>query len=304
VRIIDPVTVAPGTPGVDTILASTNVAEADAPAWTAGTYNLGTQRMYNHRVYEVLASPSTSDQPDVGAAKTSPTWLDLGATNRWRLFDGVINQQTTRAGTIAITLTPGRVVNSLALFNLSGTALTVTVTDPVEGVVYNRVVPLQDNSLIIDGYSYCFSPITFVSDVVLMDLPNYGSATIAITIDAGSDTAKCGEIVIGRQQVLGKTKYGLSAGIDSYSVKTRDAFGNFKVTPRSYSKWVDYDVRIAAGASDGIHNLLITKRDIPTVYVGSVSRSISITLGFFRRFTTVLSDPGGSDVAIEVEGVT
>ena len=77
-RVIVPIVIVPGTPGVDTRLTTTNVAENDATLWSAGTYNTGTQRLYNHKLYQVVASPSTTDQPDVGAAKVSPTWLDLG----------------------------------------------------------------------------------------------------------------------------------------------------------------------------------------------------------------------------------
>lgn len=303
-RIIDPVTVIPGTPGVDTILTSTNVVEADAALWTAGTYNTGTQRMYDHRVYEVLASPSTTDQPDQGAAKSSPTWLDLGATMRWRPHDSVLGQQTTRSGTIINTYTPGQVVNAMAAFNVSGTTMTVTVTDPIEGVVYNRVIPLQDNGLIIDGYSYCFSPISYINDLVRMDLGNYGTAVISITIDAGADTAKCGEIVLGRQQIIGRSKYGVGLGIDSYSTKTRDAFGNFKVTPRAYSKFAEFDVVIPNAAVDGIQNLLASLRDRPIVYVGSADRAATIVYGYFRRFRTIIENPSSSVCAIEVEGLT
>jgi len=137
------------------MLTASNVPETDAPAWTAGTYTIGQQRIYEHRIYEVIVT-STTARPDIGAAATPPSWLDLGATNRFKMFDQIINTQTVYAAEIDVDITPATIVNSAAFFGLSGNSITVTMTDPTEGVVFTETRSLQDNTIIIDWYSYFF----------------------------------------------------------------------------------------------------------------------------------------------------
>lgn len=303
--ILPSTVVAPGTPGVDTILTSTNVLENDATLWSAGTINLGQQRIYNHRLYQVIANPSTTDQPDVGAAKTvSPTWLDMGAVKRWKMFDALIASQTTRTGNIAVTLTPATAITGLALFGLEGTSLTVTMTDPSEGVVYSRTISLIDNSMVIDWWTYFTEPIVQLSTVVLLDLPAYMNAVLSITVDAGAGTAKVGDLVIGAQREIGEALFGTGVGIDSYSLKTRDDFGNLTITPRSYSDRADYDVSIPTAQVYRTKRLLTDLRDTPCVYIGDPARLETIVYGFFRTFNIVLEDNGDSSCSIEVEGLT
>lgn len=304
-RVIRPIDIVPGTPGIDTILTSTNVLENDATLWSAGTINLGQQRIYNHRLYQVIANPSTTDQPDVGAAKTtSPTWLDLGAVNRWKMFDAIVNSQTTGSGTVAVTLTPAQAINALALLNLGGSNLTVTMTDPIEGVVFSATVNLQDNSQIVDGYSYCFEDIVQRRDVVITGMPSYVNAVLSVTVDAGAGTAKIGELVIGRAKSIGEANFGTSVGIQSYSVKDRDSFGNVTVVARSSAKRTEYDVSLDTSIVDAVHSFLTDIENVPCVFIGDANRSSTIVYGFFKDFMIVLEDAGTSHCSIEVEGLT
>ena len=204
-RIITPLPVTPSN------LTASNVAITET-AWTAGTYTTGTQRYEGVTLYEVVASPSTTDQPSVGAAKDVPTWKVVGAINRYKMFDNVISSQSTRSGTIVVTIDPNQVVNAAAFFGLVGNTVNVVMTDPVEGVVYNQTKTLQDNILITDWYAYFFEGIYQLTDAVFTDLPSYLNATITATIDAGASSAACGEMVIGRQALaLDRTFAGLVA---------------------------------------------------------------------------------------------
>ena len=83
-------------------LTASNVAETDYPAWTAGTYTLGTRRIYDHKIYEVVTS-ATTDRPDIGAAAVPATWLFVSATNRYKMFDISVGSATTNSGSINVT---------------------------------------------------------------------------------------------------------------------------------------------------------------------------------------------------------
>jgi hypothetical protein len=324
-RIIQPIAIEPGTPlleygslsldflaqqyvvadpiGDPTVLIATNVPEDDAAPWAAGSYSSGNTVLFDHQVYEALAT--TSAQPDIGAAADPPSWLLLGAANRWKMFDGIISNQTEQLGIISVSIRPGTPVNALALFGVNGSELSVRVTDPVAGIVYDETRPLQDNSAITNLYAYFFEDIVPIRDVVVLDLPSYRNATIDITIVAGADVARCGELVLGRQREIGRAAFGLSHGIDSYSkVQRNEDFGDITIVKRAYSKRCDYDVILQTNRVDAVQDLLASIRDTPIVYIGDRNRRSTIVYGFFRTFTIVLSNPATSTCSIEVEGLT
>lgn len=283
-------------------LTASNVTISET-LWTAGTYTTGTQRYEGTTLYEVIASPSTTDQPSVGAAKATPTWKIIGAINRYKMFDNVISTQTSRTGTIVVTVDPGQVINAAAFFGLSGNTINVVLTDPVEGVVYNQTKTLQDNTLISDWYAYFFENIYPLTDAVFTDLPSYLNATITVTINAGGAVAKCGEMVIGRQATLGVANFNTSISIQDYSIKTTDDFGNIVIEERAYSKRADYDVTVETSRVSTVQKLLADIRTTPTVFIGEEAKPETVIYGFYKSFNIVISTPSISDCSIEVEGL-
>lgn len=284
------------------MLTASNVPETDAPVWTAGTYTLGTKRIYDHHVYEVIVS-STTDRPDIGAVAATPTWLDLGATNRFKMFDQIISTQTIYTGEVDVDITPNAIVNAAAFFGLSGNEITLTMTDPIDGVVYTETRSLQDNTLIVDWYTYFFEDIAFLPDMVFLNLPAYGSATLNAIVDGGAGDAKVGEVVLGKQRKLGVSNFGTNVSIIDYSVKSVDDFGNTIIVQRAYSKRADYDVTVETGAVAAVQKALADIRTTPTVFIGDEQRPETVVYGFYKQFNIVLSTPSISDCSIEVEGL-
>lgn len=288
-------------PVTSAMVTASNVAITET-LWTAGTYALNTQRYVGTRLYKVIVA-STSDNPTVGVTLTPPSWQDIGAINRFKMFDQVVNTQTTRTGLIDVNVLPGTIINALAMFDLDGVSTTITMTDPVEGVVFNETKSLQDNTIIIDWYSYFFESITTRSDVVFLGLPAYGSATIRIQVNAGASTAAIGEVVIGKQRNLGVTNFGTSVSILDYSRKETDEFGNIVVETRPFSKRADFDVTVETGSIAAVQKALASIRTTPTVFIGDEDRAETIVYGFYRGFNIIISTPSISDCSIEVEGL-
>ena len=288
-------------PVTSAMVTASNVTITDT-LWTAGTYTLNTQRYVGTRLYKVIVA-STTDNPTVGVTLTPPSWQDIGAINRFKMFDQVVNTQTTRTGLIDVNVLPGTIINALAMFDLDGVSTTITMTDPVEGVVFNETKSLQDNTIIIDWYSYFFESITTRSDVVFLGLPAYGSATIRIQVNAGASTAAIGEVVIGKQRNLGVTNFGTSVSILDYSRKETDEFGNTVVETRPFSKRADFDVTVETGSVAAVQKALASIRTTPTVFIGDEDRAETIVYGFYRGFNIIISTPSISDCSIEVEGL-
>lgn len=283
-------------------LLSTNVPIDDAPDWAPGIYPAESTVVFNFRIYESL--DETSDQPDEGAVAEIPTWIDLGAINQWRMFDGVIGQRTVNAGLIDVTLSElPKVINAISLFGLTGKALHVTVTDPIDGVVYETEIALQDNSAVTDWYNYFFEAIIQREDVTLIDLPNYKNAEINLVIDSGDSDATCGEVVLGRQTTLGVTNFGTSISIQDYSRKERDQFGNISVVERRFAKLVDYDVTVETKSASNIQSILARIRAQPVVFIGDENKPETVVYGFYRGWRIGLDAPSISTATIEVEGI-
>ena len=266
------------------------------PTITAPTDNV-------HKVYESLSAGNTKNYPPLDVLETIPKWVEVSSTNRWKVFDGKVGTQTEQAASMAYTLVPGR-IDSIALLNMDATGVSIVMTDPVDGEVYNKTIDLVSTSNVYDGYTYCFEPIIRKTDVVLLDLPPYAAASIDITITNTDDIARCGAIIVGLQRYIGETLFGMALGITSYSTKQADSFGNYSITRRSNSKLFSTDVRIPNDQIDEVYRLLSLYESELLVWVGVGIYTSMIVYGFYKDFSIVMPGPRHSDCAIEIEGLT
>lgn len=289
-----------------TVLTSSNVPENDYPEWVAGTYNLGIRVIIaaQHTIYEVVAPVSTTDSPLVGIAKAVPTWVVVGPTNRWRMFDSSVGTLTTNPGSIVVVLTPGKVINSLALFNLAGRSVRVTMVDSVDGMVYDRTLNLVAG--VTNWYEYFFSEIETRTDIVITDMPAYGTASVTVTITSNTGSAAVGHLAIGTIEDLGCAAYGASVGAISYSRKDRDAFGNPIIVKRSNAKTAGFDISFDTARLATIQRILIDLDAVPVVWIGSPlpQYEATVVFGFYRDFSLNYEGPKISRGSINVEGVT
>lgn len=298
-KIIRPITV------TDAVLDSSNVPENDFAEWASGTTYADGDKVIvlsTHRIYESLVGSNTGNDP---TTDDGTNWLDISATNRWKAFDQTITDQTTNTTSVTYTFDPQSLTNAIAFFNVDGTEIEVTVTDPTDGVVYDNTVSLVDNGAVDNWYGYFFEPIVRRSEIVLLDLPNYASATIDVSINANTgDDAKVGQIVFGSQKTLGLTTYGTSLGIQDYSTKDTDAFGNVVITERRFAQLVDYDVKMATSTVRDVQKTLASYRATPLVYTGTDDGTYGdLVYGYYRSFGINISTPSYSDATIEVEGL-
>lgn len=305
-RVIQPLPITP-------IMLTSNVPETDAPAWVAGSYALGARVIRDYHVFESLADANTADP----LADTTPAkWLDTGADNRWKMFDKGAAQQvgattvqrqvfligtaTTNPTSIDLTINPGAVVNAIALFGLTGYRVTVTMTDPVEGIVYQRVFNLIDPSA-SGMWEWLFKPADHREAVTALDLPAYGTASIRILIqaDAGG-MARCSMAVLGVVTDIGESVFGTGIGVTDFSRKEVDDFGNETVIERGFRDRVQYDVRIDTENVSFAKRFLTSLRAKPAVYIGDENREETIIFGRYRELQIVLSNPSISECALDV----
>jgi len=181
--------------------------------------------------------------------------------------------------------------------------------DPVAGEIYNESYNLVTTVAVLDWYMYWFEPIIRATDLVKTDLatigiPPYTDAVWTITITNTDSIAACGEIVVGLQATLGALEYGAEAGIVDYSTKTADAYGNFTITERAYSKRNSYDVTVFNTAVNEVFRLLSVYRATALVWVGHEDYTMFIVYGFYKDFRIGMRYPAYSIMTIDIEGLT
>lgn len=288
----------------DVILTSSNVAENDAPLWVSGqNTNLNDLRIYQHRVYKNITG---TEDVNIPPPDQPLNWLDLGATNRYRMFDKIVGNPTTNMNTIDVTITPGIPITAIVLFNLDAASIRVIGESASTGVFYDKTVELQDYSGVTDWFQYFYSDVgeRIKSEMAFLDIPVVGAATYRVVIDNGNQLAMCGEMVIGKQTVLGYINYGTSVGIIDYSKKELDQFGNFVVAERRFANRANYDVTVNTPRINFVKRTLAEVRATPVVYIGNSENPETIVYGFYRNFDIVISGPSASECSLEVEGLT
>ena len=289
----------------DVVLTNSNVTESDYPPYAAGiTFNLNqfciVVGVDTHDVYQSLVASNVGNNP-----ATSPTkWALVSKTNRWKMFDGSVSSQTKRTDSIDITLTvAGSVVDSIALLNISAASVQV-IQKTSDGVTYNKTKSLVSTAGITDMYSYLTEPIVRMTDLVLTDLPPYANSTIRIILsDAGADVL-CGACVVGQKRDIGGTQYGANAGIQDYSIKQKNAYGDYSILQRAFAKRADFTIQVESGMVDQVQALLAQYRAQPIVYVGSDLYSATIIYGFYKDFSITISYPTMSICSMQIEGLT
>lgn len=301
-RVIKPITV------TDAILASSTIPEPDTSKgeveWTAGTYNLGDRRIVSstHKIYEVVADPSTTDNPVTGAAKAVPTWVEVQATNRYAMFDNV-NSTLSTGDNIQVALTPGKVAAGLAGFAIKADSINVTCVSAADGEVYNVDINMLNNDEVADWYSYFFASIEFIDQFILTDIPAYSDLTTTVTINGTG--AEVGTLIAGGVIDIGVALYGTSwQGLD-FSKKERDQFGNTTLTQGRTADRLDYDVHTEKGRFGYVKQQLRELTGVPAVWIGNpndVNDGTSV-FGYYVDNQINISNPSLLDVTITVEGL-
>lgn len=220
-----------------------------------------------HDVYESLQAGNTGHVP---RETDSLWWLKVGSTNRWKMFDDSPSSQTT-GSSVAVSIDVISLIDSVVLLNLSGSSVNITLTDDVEGEVYNQDHDLTATSGIDDWWLYLFEPIDRSSALFVGDLPPVFAGTLEITITEVTSDALVGIgcCIIGLAVEAGGTQYGAGVGIQDYSVIEKDAYANYLIKERKFSDKANFTVSVKNENAPKIKKLLTSLRATPAVFIGA-----------------------------------
>ena len=316
-----PTTSAQVTRAADVVTGSgliyTDVPETDYAAWVGGTtYTALTDYVIRttattHKVYQCLVTHTTAATPEDNTTGATPKWLEIGPTNRWGMFDRKVGTETTKATSMTYLLKPGR-ANSLGLLGVDADSVEVSLISNGE-TVYVASVDLNSGNSVGDWYQYFYEPIyqvdavaiTNLLDAALMAIPAYGDGVLCVRFLATTGNVTCGVMAVGLYAELGLTQYEPTIGIIDYSRKSVDAFGNYDITERTYSKRMSATLEVDAADVDNTARLLTQYRATPVVWVGADNLYSSLIIyGFCKDWEETIKGPSHSICSIQIEGLT
>jgi hypothetical protein len=297
-NVIEPLAV------TDAILTASNVTEDDHAAWSGATSYVAGNRVIlvsTHRIYEAVTG-STGVNP---ATDDGTYWLDVGATNRWRAFDGRISDPVTKAGSITYSFTMSSVITAMAFFGLSAASAQVVVTDPVDGVVFNETQSLVDGEPVVDWWTYFYEAISYRPSALFDVVPGNIGNVIAVTVTSAGTTL-VGQIVLGVNRSLGESVAGTQVGILDFTTVSRDDFGSATIVERPYADEVGFQFAVLTADVSRVRNLLSRLRARPAVYYagGGTTPFGTTVFGVRGAFRVPLNAGDVSFASLEVEGLT
>lgn len=301
VTVVEPLTI------TDSILVSSNVAENDYAVWAIGTTYADGDRVImtsTHKIYESLQNANVGNNPTTSVGY----WVEVGPTNRWRVFDTSNSSQTVTDGspnTISYTLEAGVAITAVGILNITdGREVQITVTDPVAGVVYDVDEIIGTFPQYPEWWSFFFGTRFANTQFIRADLPSYPNAEITITI-TGTSTLAVGVILIGQQTSFSLgMQYGARVGIQDYSRKETNTFGETVLIQRAYAKRANFDLFLEKYEVDLLQNFLSKIRAVPVLWVGSSDFEATVIFGFYKNFDILLSYPEHAECSLEIEGLT
>lgn len=274
---------------------ATDTFELSATSGGASINTTGTQS----GTHTLLANPNKGNALTDGA-----WWLDKGMNRRWRMFDLSNSSQSSNATTIDVSVSVTGRANAVSLLNIAADTVRIIATTVVDGTIYDQTFDLVSDSGISNWYDYFFEPIIRRGDLVVTDLPVFGDPTIQVIVTAASSTVRIGTLVIGQSLYLGATIYGARVGMQDYSRKVTDEFGNWTIVERAFAKKADFKVWMDAGKVDAAAAFLPTLRAVPCVYKGTDQYASSYIFGFFKDWNIEITTPEKSYLTLSIEGLT
>ena len=287
-----------------------NFTESET-AWTASptVFNYADEIRDGHYIYKYAGASgtNTTDSPSVDYLLITPSWVRIRPTNYYAMLDGDTNTQTENADTIVVTIADIN-YDSFSLLELEASSVSISLYDNTTlATVFNETFNLQDETDIIDFYTYCFTEFSFTPSVYTDSIPLHSDATLTVTIDNTGSIAKCGRLVFGRSFYVGDTGYGANLSLESYSRKITDEFGNTTLVHRDSVNLDSYEVQVP---TQKIPTLKRKAKELDAVAVlfvmdESIDSGLEnlLNFGYWDNFSMIIPNPIKSTISLTIKGI-
>lgn len=301
-KMIEPMTV------TDTELLSSNISENDHSEWDISTTYAADDYVIvigtTHKVYQSIAGSNLGNDP---VADNGTNWVEISATNRWKAFDLKLADTASKASSITYSIVPSSIVTGMAFFGLDAATVRVQIYDDDSPVneIYDTTIDLVDSTEVNGWFSFFFGGVSYDSEAMFIGIPGYTGYQIDITISATAGNAVVGQIVLGQVHTLGETLDGTTVGIEDFSTKDRDDFGNAIIVGRAFIDETEFNFSMRTDNARWVKRRLASVRSTPAVYFvdDDTVRFGTTVFGFYQSFSIPLSAGGTSFATLEIEGL-
>lgn len=248
-------------------------------------YGVGEQviKSSNHKKYQCLIETTTD--PEQGVDLVPPTWFEVGATNKFAMFDGINTYQSLYGTDVEIVVRPIGVISSIAIFNIENVnSVMIKMEVPDAGMVFEQTYGSSGKE-----------------DLIAPGLPPFENPIVTINF-YGTDI-KVGEVVMGTEKELGVLLSGAISDRIDYSRYTYDEFGNLNYVPRPIVKYTTYPIRIAKKEAPSIERYLDDLKGAQAVWIGDIGGGdYLVTRGTIERSPMTYDSPVAMEYQIKVRG--
>lgn len=293
----------------DAVLTSTTVNEDDHAEYSAAKadYALGDRviSLTSHRIYERATATATAgkDPTDINNRIADAAgviwWIDVSATNAWKMFDDQTSSRTISTSPLTLVIEPG-FISSLYVGGLVNVdQAVVTMKDAPGGTEkYAATVDLE-NSQPDDYWDYGYLPFSQKPNFILNDIPPYFNSELTIVFTTSSGNMEIGMVAVGDLRHLGQTQYGGTATPKTYSRITIDEFGENEIVRRKSANDLKLRTHIKKNYSDTAHSILTSILDVPVVVVATTQSELS-ALRTFGLVTGEMNYDNPDDFFIDI----
>ena len=248
-------------PHIPLTVTSNNVSASTESPWGIGiAYTTGDVVRYTPTgaTYEHEFEAKQDHTGQIPIAKGSVYWIDLGTTNRNRMFDGLNNSHTVSDsgdGSIQVEIELTKRAQTLHLLGLRD-AGRVTITQSVSGEVQHTYTEdLRTSVSPVGFWSWLFGERITIGSYAIRLKGVYTHQTINIAL-TGEPNAQCAQILIGSTFYIGCTEDNASPRIQSFSGFTPNDFGVYQFTPRQSTRQGQYTVWVDTHRIDYVYQLM------------------------------------------------
>ena len=297
-----PLLILPPVAITEAMLDDTDVPEADYATWSsAATYGATDRVIRTHKVWQSLQAGNLNHTPET----SEDWWAEVGPTNRWALFDRSNSTQTRQANAMSYTLKPVQGITALWLGNVDGcNTARVIVTHPTYGTLKDATYNLASIPAAVGWWEWTFGERSAPPSLFVQDIPPLPGCTIQVNLTGTTDLA-IGVLLLGVMKSVGEgVLQGARVGIQDFSRKETNDFGETVLVQRAYADTASFEVPIRTAQVDAAKALLTSLRATPALWIATRGISAGVVYGFFKEFEITLAYANVAECSITVEGLT
>ncbi|MDS1371026.1 hypothetical protein RJ999_07960 [Aliarcobacter butzleri] len=235
--------------------------------------------------------------------KTSLSWLYLGKTNKYKMFDEYMSTSTTYEDELVYKFAVND-IDTICFFGLVAQEVKIEIFQGNE-LVYEDIKSTYTR-FASNWLEWTVQPSSYKRIIFFKNIPSFYGATLKVTISFPGSLASCSHLIFGKSLDFGMTLVDPkpTSSIRNMVSKEKQADGSVKISNSQVYKRVTLNVLLDTSRVDEVQNFLEEHSLTPMLFIGVENESMnSLTAyGFYKDFEQPIT-LDYSQYQIEIEGI-